>query len=67
MWIEGFVAGCSFTQPLHPSVLKIVIEAAKPEPSVVDRRAVHRSMAGDNRTTRGGFRSCYRRGCAGLP
>lgn len=42
VWVEGFVAGCRFAQPLHRSVFKMVVEAIKPEPSIVDRRAIHR-------------------------
>jgi hypothetical protein len=28
-WVRGYVAGCSFDQPLHPAVLELVIKRAR--------------------------------------
>ena len=44
-WVDGFVSGCAFTQPLAPCVVKTVIEAvARPDAALtyLDRRAIRR-------------------------
>lgn len=44
-WVNGFVSGCSFMQPLAPCVLETVFEAvARPDAALTyfDRRTVYR-------------------------
>ncbi len=45
VWVEGFVAGCAFAQPLAPYILEGILSAASKAADSVghtDRRGIHR-------------------------
>lgn len=43
IWVDGFVAGCVFAEPLTPDDLANVLASVSQEPDIIDRRGMPRT------------------------